>query len=64
MAKYLTKQQVIADFNISIMPLIRGKSDDEIKEIWEMNLGILLNNKEISPNQKEKWKFNKKDLEI
>jgi hypothetical protein len=61
MGKYLTKEQVIADFKHNIMPQIVeavGKADyDTLKHCWEVNLSELCANKEISESQRDKWTF-------
>lgn len=62
MANLLTKAQVIADFKLKFLPLIKDESIDFIENIWNHNLNELNANKRISKSQKETWKFPKKDL--
>jgi len=65
MSKYLTREQVIADFKLNIYPsLIQILGDDfeQIKEFWGKNLEGHLANKNISESQRNKWKLNKTDL--
>lgn len=62
MANLLTKAQVIADFKLNFLPLIKDESIDFIENIWNHNLNELNANKRISKSQKETWIFPKKDL--
>lgn len=59
MSKLLTKEQVVADFKINVLPSIIesiGKKDyDTIKYCWDLNLEELYKNKEISEGQKSIW---------
>jgi len=64
MAKYMTREDVVLHFNTNYSDLFKGLSDDELKNFWEMNLDMLLDSKKISPSQRKKWIFNKKDLEL
>ena len=55
MVKYMTKKQVIADFNTSFSDLFHNMSEHELEHFWDMNLDLLLKNKKISINDiKEK----------
>lgn len=64
MAKYMTREDVVLHFNTNYSDLFKGMSDDDLKNFWEMNLDMLLDSKKISPSQRKKWIFNKKDLEL
>ena len=64
MGKYMTREQVVADFNINFSDLFNGLSEKELEHFWNMNLDMLLKNKKISQKQKNTWVFNKKDLQI
>jgi|TARA_B100000497_G_C7632720_1_gene380308 hypothetical protein len=64
MVKYMTKKQVIADFNTSFSDLFHNMSEHELEHFWDMNLDLLLKNKKISKKQRSMWNFNKKDLEL
>ena len=64
MAKYMTREDVVLHVNTNYSDLFNGLSDEELQNFWEMNLDILLESRKISKAQKEKWIFNKKDLEI
>lgn len=56
MAKYLTKEQVVADFKRNYMPQI----DQSLYEkAWELLLDSLHKDKKISDNQRNVWKFPK-----
>ena len=64
MAKYMKREDVVLHFNTNYSDLFKGMSDDDLKNFWEMNLDMLLDSKKISPSQRKKWIFNKKDLEL
>lgn len=64
MSKYLTREQVVADFNANFSEMFNGLSDNDLEHFWNMNLDLLLENKRISQDQRKKWVFNKKDLHI
>jgi hypothetical protein len=64
MSKYLTREQVVADFNANFSEMFNGLSDDDLEHFWNMNLDLLLENNRISQDQRKKWVFNKKDLHI
>ena len=64
MGKFMTREQVVADFNINFSDLFNGLSEKELEHFWNMNLDMLLKNKKISQKQKNTWVFNKKDLQI
>jgi len=64
MGKYLTREQVVADFNANFSDLFTGLDDVSLKKYWDMNLDMLLTSNKISTSQKERWIFNKKDLDI
>lgn len=64
MSKYLTREQVVADFNANFSEMFNGLSDDKLEHFWNMNLDLLLENNRISQDQRKKWVFNKKDLHI
>jgi hypothetical protein len=64
MAKYLTREQVVADFNANFSDLFEGMTDENLEKYWNMNLDMLLETRKISPNQRKTWVFNKKDLEL
>ena len=68
MSKYLTREQVVADFKLNILPPLRkilGKDANnfnEIKSYFDMSLEGLLNDKSISESQKSKWKLKEEDI--
>jgi len=65
MSKYLTREQVVANFKLNVLPeIIKEVGNDEsiIQHCWDINLETLLKNKKISDSQKNKWKLNKRDL--
>ena len=64
MGKFMTREQVVADFNINFSDLFNGLSEKELEHFWNMNLDMLLKNKKISQKQRNIWTFNKKDLEL
>lgn len=64
MGKFMTREQVVADFNINFSDLFNGLSEKELEYFWNMNLDMLLKNKKISQKQRNIWTFNKKDLEL
>ena len=64
MGKFMTREQVVADFNINFSDLFNGLSEKELEHFWNMNLDMLLKNKKISQKQRSIWVFNKKDLEF
>ncbi len=67
MSKYLTREQVLADFKVNLLPsLIKmlGKDFATLEEYWELNLDGLLKDKQISPSQREKWKISEKELDL
>ena len=67
MSKFLTREQVVADFKVNILPsLIKlvGKDFATLEEYWELNLDGLLKDKAISDSQREKWKLSEKELEL
>lgn len=67
MSKLKTKEQVVADFKINILPEIVkaiGKDDFEtLEHCWVVNLNELYENKEISQAQRDIWKLPKEILE-
>lgn len=65
MAKYLTKQQVVAQFKLNYMPELRkmGLSDDKIKQAWDLYMDSLLADKKITEKQKRIWSFPKELLD-
>ena len=64
MGKFMTREQVVADFNINFSDLFNGLSEKELEHFWNVNLDMLLKNKKISQKQRSIWTFNKKDLEL
>lgn len=64
MSKYLTKGQVVAEFNNDFSDLFKGQSDESLEFLWVENLELLCKNKRISDKQKNIWIFDKKLLRI
>lgn len=64
MAKYMTREQVVADFNANFSDLFDGLSMEDLEHFWNINLDLLVKNKKISQKQRSVWIFNKKDLEL
>ena len=67
MSKYLTREQVVADFKLNILPsLIKmvGKDFATLEEYWQLNLDGYLKDKLISESQRLKWKISEKELEL
>lgn len=64
MAKYMTREQVVADFNANFSDLFGGLSMEDLEHFWNINLDLLVKNKKITQKQRSVWIFNKKDLEI
>lgn len=65
MSKYLTREQVIADFKINILPSLKKMIGDDFNEInyyFDLNLEGLLKDKSISDKQRNKWKLKKEDI--
>lgn len=65
MSKYLTREQVVANFKLNILPdVIKevGRDEGIIQHCWDINLENLLANKKISESQKNKWKLKQTDL--
>mgnify|MGYP003644659724 CR=1 FL=1 len=65
MGKYLTREQVVADFKLNIYPSLKemlGDDFEEIKEFWDKNLEGHLSDKTISISQRTKWKLTENDL--
>ncbi len=65
MSKYLTREQVVANFKLNVLPEVMkevGNDESIIQHCWDINLETLLEGKRISLSQKNKWKLNKKDL--
>ena len=56
MAKYLTKAQVVSDFNLNYKPKI---NEADYEQVWELLLDSLLSDKRISDKQRKIWKFPK-----
>ena len=56
MAKYLTKEQVVADFNLNYKTKI---NETDYEQVWELLLDSLLSDKKISDKQRNIWKFPK-----
>lgn len=53
----LTKEQVISDFKVEILPAIEDLQT--CKELWEMNLRMLRDGKRISQHSLDTWTFPK-----
>ena len=64
MGKYMTREQVVSDFNGNFSDLFKGLSEKDIEHFWNLNLDMLVKNKKISQKQRNIWNFNKKDLEL
>ncbi len=64
MRKYMTREQVVSDFNGNFSDLFKGLSEEDIEHFWNLNLDMLVKNKKISQKQRNIWNFNKKDLEL
>lgn len=64
MAKYLTREQVLADFKITFMPKVieLGLKESAIEQLWHSNLKLLCENRDISESQRDKWVFPRKEL--
>lgn len=64
MAKYLTREQVVANFKVNYIPVISDASLEVKKDCWRLLLDALFDEKKISFNQKNTWKFPKKELDL
>jgi hypothetical protein len=67
MSKFLTREQVVADFKVNMLPsLIKlvGKDFATLEEYWILFLDGLLKDKDISDSQRENWKLSEKELEL
>tara|TARA_B100000927_G_scaffold107064_1_gene86583 strand:+ start:4956 stop:5156 length:201 start_codon:yes stop_codon:yes gene_type:complete len=64
MKKYMTREQVVADFNYNFSDLLKNLTLEDIEHFWYLNLDLLTQNKKISQKQRNIWVFNKKDLEF
>jgi hypothetical protein len=58
MSKYLTREQVLSQFNLTLRDVLKDMSDGDIEFLWEKNLDMMAENKEISEKQRETWVFN------
>ena len=61
---YLTKQQVVADFKLNYIPLIKDAPLSIKEQAWDLLLGSLYDDHKISQSQKNTWKFPKKELSL
>ena len=61
---YLTKQQVVADFKLNYIPLIKDAPLSVKEQAWDILLGSLHGDNKISKSQKNTWKFPKKELNL
>ena len=65
MGRYLTREQVVADFKLNIYPYLKrmlGDDFEQMKEFWDKNLEGHLADKTISDSQRTKWKLTENDL--
>lgn len=58
MSKYLTREQVLSQFNLTLRDVLKDMSDGDIEFLWKKNLDMMVENKEISEKQRETWVFN------
>jgi hypothetical protein len=64
MARYLTKEQVIASFKLDYIPHLKDTPVSVKEDAWTIMLGSLCEDKKISEKQKNTWKFPKKELDL
>ncbi len=61
----LTREQVVADFKLNILPPLKkivGNDITQIKEYFKLNLIGLSKDRQISDKQRDSWKLTEKDL--
>ena len=59
MARYKTKQQVIADFKVNYLKFLEDDTDEMKEKCWWLLLDSLFDDNEISYKQRMTWKYPK-----
>lgn len=57
MARYLTREQVVASFKLEYIPLIKDASLSVKQQAWSIMLDVLYKDKKISLHQRDTWKY-------
>jgi len=61
----LTREQVVADFKLNVLPQLKkilGDDFEQIKEFFDLNLDGHLKDNTITESQRNKWKLKENDL--